>query len=120
MKIPASAHDSAAHQPASCPTTLGPLRVDWIDDPQARSVAKRVQHRVGGALRLALGEAAEFTLAWRGVVGAGFALPRDADRRSAFQAVPALLLGRRYAVTGVGLFRDGHADGRVFFTSDQK
>ena len=32
------------------------------------------------------------------VIGAGFALPRDADRRSAFQAVPALRLGWRYAV----------------------
>ena len=32
------------------------------------------------------------------VIGTGFALPRDADRRSAFQAVPALRLGWRYAV----------------------
>ena len=36
-------------------------------------------------------------LAWRSVVGAGFALPRGADRRSALPAVPALLRGRRFA-----------------------
>ena len=48
--------------------------------------------------RPGLGESAEFTLARRGVIGAGFALPRDADQRSAFQAVPMLLLCERCAV----------------------
>ena len=38
-------------------------------------------------------------LAWRSVIGAGFALPRDAGQRSAFQAVPALFRNRRYAVS---------------------
>ena len=46
-----------------------------------------------------IGRGAELTFAWRSTFGAGFALPRDADRRSAFQAVPALLLGRRYGVS---------------------
>ena len=52
----------------------------------------------GGAIRV--GRGAEPTLAWPGVVGAGFALSRDADRRSAFQAVPALFRGRRCAFRG--------------------
>ena len=38
-------------------------------------------------------------LAWHSVVGAGFALPRDAGQRPALQAVPAILLGQRYAVS---------------------
>ena len=46
-----------------------------------------------------LGRGAALTLAWRSVVGAGFALPRDAGRRPAFQAVPALLRGRRCAIS---------------------
>ena len=41
------------------------------------------------------GEGAALPPAGRGIIGAGFALPRDADRRSAFQAVPALPFGRR-------------------------
>ena len=45
-----------------------------------------------------LGEGADLTLASRSIIGAGFALPRGADRRSAFQAVPALLRRQRYAV----------------------
>ena len=36
---------------------------------------------------------AALTLAWRRVIGPGFALPRDAGRRPALQAVPALFLG---------------------------
>ena len=36
----------------------------------------------------------------RSITSAGFALPRDADRRSAFQAVPALFLPQRYVVHG--------------------
>ena len=35
----------------------------------------------------------------RSVINAGFALPRDADRRSAFQAVPAALFPRRCAIS---------------------
>ncbi len=48
---------------------------------------------------------AALTLARRNVIGAGFALPRDAGRRPAqfsrwgLQAVPALLHNRRYAVS---------------------
>ena len=38
---------------------------------------------------------AALTLAWCSVIGADFALPRDADRRSAFQALPAHLRGWR-------------------------
>ena len=44
-----------------------------------------------------LGEGTEFTLAWGGVIEAGFALPRDADRRSIPFREPlswALQLGR--------------------------
>ncbi len=33
---------------------------------------------------------AALTLAWRRVIGPGFALPRDAGQRPAFQAVPAI------------------------------
>ena len=33
---------------------------------------------------------AALALAWRRVIGPGFALPRDARRRPAFQAVPAI------------------------------
>ncbi len=43
---------------------------------------------------------AALTLAWRHVIGAGFALPRDADRGSAVQAVPALVHGRQSALRG--------------------
>ena len=54
----------------------------------------------GGAIWV--GRGAEPKLAWPGVIGAGFALPRDAGRRPAFQAVPALLLGRRTTVSRSG------------------
>ena len=43
-------------------------------------------------------EGADLTLEWHSVIGAGFALPRDAGRRPALH-VPALLLGWRYAVS---------------------
>ena len=46
-----------------------------------------------------LGEGAALMWAWRGVIGAGFALPRDAGRRPALQAVPALLRGWRCAIS---------------------
>ena len=39
------------------------------------------------------------TLAGPGVIGAGFALPRDAGRRPAFQAVPALLRSWQCAIS---------------------
>ena len=44
-----------------------------------------------GSLTIA-GEGAARTLAERSVIGASFALPRDADQRSAFQAVSATML----------------------------
>ena len=50
--------------------------------------------------RLAMGDAA-VTLAWRSVVGAGFALPRDAGRRPALQ-VAALVCGWRCAMRQSG------------------
>ena len=45
-----------------------------------------------------LGGGAVLTLAWVGVIGAGFALPRDAGQRPALQAVPALFRNRRTAI----------------------
>ena len=48
--------------------------------------------------------AAQIPLARRSVIGAGFALPRDAGRRPAFQAVPAISFvggpAQRYPVRG--------------------
>ncbi len=55
----------------------------------------------GSGRRPASGARAALTLAERGVIGAGFALPRDAGRRPALQAVRALLRYRRYAVSAV-------------------
>ena len=66
-------------------------------------VMKRRGPRVGRSgeqsRQSGLGEGGELTSAWCSVIGAGFALPRDAGRRPAFQAVPALLLDRRCAVS---------------------
>ena len=43
---------------------------------------------------------AALTLAWRRVIGPGFALPRDADRRSAVQAVGVVFRGWRWEFRG--------------------
>ena len=45
-------------------------------------------------------------------VSAGFALPRDADRRSAVQAVPAIPRGRHYAARAAMLDRLSPASSR--------
>ena len=49
----------------------------------------------------ALPGGAALTLTGCRVIGAGFALPRDAGRRPAFQAVPAILLGQRWEFRGL-------------------
>ena len=59
----------------------------------------RVGQSGGQTRHPGLEEGGELTLAWRRVIGAGFALPRDADRRSAFQAVPARFLPQPRAVS---------------------
>ena len=53
-----------------------------------RGEGQRIAIEASGA-----GRGWTLTLAWRSVIGAGFALPRDAGRRPALQAVPALLRG---------------------------
>ena len=61
--------------------------------PLSRDPALSGTRREGTIPTVGACAAAALTLAGGGVVGAGFALPRDAGRRPALQAVPALLRG---------------------------
>ena len=69
---------------------------DVVGRPLTDSAEPVGRDGFGTGVRVSGGKAAG---ARRGADGAGFALPRDADRRSAFQAVPAFLLGGLCAIS---------------------
>ena len=74
-------------------------------DSRARSTRVRIDFRLSGCASRGCEEGAELTLAGRCVVGAGFALPRDAGQR------PALQPSSRFF--SVGNVRGSAAFGRV-------